>query len=575
MPDPAQQPLLERSLLSSPSDDSSYTAFVLAQFGLGKRGALAQIGAVAAAIGLLSLALYVLLEMMTPAPLNVIMMVSDGFGPASQTLARNFHSFAKNLSYDSVLPLDTILVGSSRTRSSDSFVTDSAAGATAFSCALKSYNGAIGVDPEMIPCGTVLEAAKLRGYLTGLVATSRITHATPASFAAHVIDRDMENEIAVQEIGNYSLGRTVDLMFGGGSCHFKPASAGPSSCRHDELDLFRWGATKYGWTSVGNIELRKRLPLLALFTPDHMSYEIDRNEQKEPSLKEMALKALDILSDASKRNRKGFFIMIEGSRIDMAAHSCVTSTSTTLASVKNAHRNDPATHVREILAYNNAVEAVINWVNGHPNTVMISTSDHETGGLSVAHQLGNGYPVYEWYPSALANVQNSTETVANFLASYPNDSTYPQFVIDVVLPQWLGVIDASEAEIAFLTVPGSPAFSYQQFIANMISDRAGLGWATHGHSAVDVNLYAHGHRSDELRGNHENTAIGGFLARVLGVDLKSVTRRLNADGKWWKSAMARGRMAVEAEKDKLREVSGFNKAGRFLLQHFHQHGSQA
>lgn len=117
---------------------------------------------------------------------NVILMVSDGFGPASETLARNYYQRVNNLPLNFKMPLDTILIGQSRTRSSNSLVTDSAAGATAFSCAMKTFNGAIGVDPMKKSCGTVLEAAKLNGFATGLVVTSRITHATPASFAAHV-----------------------------------------------------------------------------------------------------------------------------------------------------------------------------------------------------------------------------------------------------------------------------------------------------------------------------------------------------------------------------------------------------
>ncbi|RKO88662.1 alkaline-phosphatase-like protein, partial [Blyttiomyces helicus] len=116
----------------------------------------------------------------------------SGFGPASETLARNYYQATHDVPYNHQLPLDTILVGSSRTRSSSSLVTDSAAGATAFSCGVKTYNGAIGVFPDGRPCGTVLEAAKAIGYHTGLVATSRITHATPASFASHVSSRGDE-----------------------------------------------------------------------------------------------------------------------------------------------------------------------------------------------------------------------------------------------------------------------------------------------------------------------------------------------------------------------------------------------
>ena len=97
----------------------------------------------------------------------------------------------------------------------DSLITDSSAGATAFSCGIKTYNRAIGLDPLRRPCGTVLEAAKRQGYLTGMVVTAKVTDATPACFASHVTDRDYENAIAEQLIGLGPLNHTVDLLFGG------------------------------------------------------------------------------------------------------------------------------------------------------------------------------------------------------------------------------------------------------------------------------------------------------------------------------------------------------------------------
>jgi alkaline phosphatase len=115
-------------------------------------------------------------------PRNVILLISDGFGPASQTLARNYFSEINSLPPSTILPLDSILVGSSRSRSASSLITDSAAGATAFSCGLKTTNRAIGVNVDGKRCATVLEAAKKAGYRTGLVATNRITDATPAVF---------------------------------------------------------------------------------------------------------------------------------------------------------------------------------------------------------------------------------------------------------------------------------------------------------------------------------------------------------------------------------------------------------
>ena len=99
----------------------------------------------------------------------------------------------------------------------DSLITDSAAGATAFACGIKTYNRGIAIDPHHRACGTVLEAAKRQGYLTGMVVTAKVTDATPACFASHVIYRDYENRIAEQLIGNNPLNQTVDLLFGGTS----------------------------------------------------------------------------------------------------------------------------------------------------------------------------------------------------------------------------------------------------------------------------------------------------------------------------------------------------------------------
>jgi alkaline phosphatase len=145
---------------------------------------------------------------------NLIFMVSDGMGPTSLSLTRSFMQFQNGAPFSEQLVIDQHLIGQSRTRSSSSLITDSAAGATAFSCGKKSYNGAISVTPDHEPCGTVLEAAKKAGYMTGLVVTTRITDATPACFAAHVNMRQEEDRIAEQMVGDYPLGRVVDLMFG-------------------------------------------------------------------------------------------------------------------------------------------------------------------------------------------------------------------------------------------------------------------------------------------------------------------------------------------------------------------------
>ncbi|KAJ3019177.1 hypothetical protein HKX48_002311 [Thoreauomyces humboldtii] len=448
---------------------------------------------------------------------NVILMISDGFGPASETLARNYYQYTHDVPESHQLPLDTILVGAARTRSSDSFVTDSAAGATAYACGIKTYNGAIGVNPEHKPCGTVLESAKDKGYLTGLVVTSRVTHATPACFAAHADSRTLEDEIALHEIGNYTLGRSVDLMFGGGSCFFKPNSEA-GSCRSDDTNVYAL-AQESGW-HVGPSDrsifdaldpASILLPFLNLFTEDHMAFEIDRNDLIEPSLKDMTVKALDILT-LSEENEKGFFLMVEGSRIDMAAHN-----------------NDPAAHVREILAYQDTVAAVMAYVDENPGTVMISVSDHETGGLSVGYQLDEHvYPdPYEWRPQALVNVKRSIEVIAPLITNFTGTSSELRaFVNQTVFHDWLDIQDPTAAEIKSVTAKG---LSYEDtilYLGRAQSRRAVLGWATHGHSAVDVNLYAYGHNAEQLRGNIENTEIGKFIIRQMDLDVDAITAKL-------------------------------------------------
>lgn len=130
------------------------------------------------------------------------------------------------------------------------------------------------MDPEEYPCATVLESAKLQhDMLTALVVTSRITHATPAAFSAHVGHRDWENIIAEQQIGYNPLGRTVDLMFGGGACEFtRNSSAG--SCRFDDRDLFTEAKEKFDWDVIlskkeyDDLKPHKvKFPLMALFAP--------------------------------------------------------------------------------------------------------------------------------------------------------------------------------------------------------------------------------------------------------------------------------------------------------------------
>ncbi|KAI9750843.1 MAG: pre-mRNA-splicing factor 8 [Chaenotheca gracillima] len=454
---------------------------------------------------------------------NMIFMVSDGMGPTSLSLTRSFRQFQSGLPAEDVLVLDQHLIGSSRTRSTSSLITDSAAGATAFSCGFKSYNGAISVLPDHSPCGTVLEAAKKAGYMTGLVVTTRITDATPACFAAHVNTRDQEDRIAEQEVGEYPLGRVVDLMLGGGRCHFLPNTT-DGSCRHDDKDVvalaknkgFSYVDDRSGFDGLdgGNAV---SLPLLGLFARTDIPYEVDRRNQNDiyPSLDEMARTALTALTKATKDSDKGFFLMIEGSRIDHAGHS-----------------NDPVAQVHEVLAYDKAFSSVLDFIEGSDTAAaLVSTSDHETGGLATAKQLHITYPEYVWYPGVLANASHSAEKLSGDLNNYSGKENIKTYIRDTLLGDGLGVHDATDDEIESLV---SQRELRPWTFSDIISRRAQVGWSTHGHSAVDVNIYGSGssgrNTTLQLAGNHENTEIGDFIGTYLELDVESVTKELLEKG---------------------------------------------
>ena len=450
-------------------------------------------------------------------------MVSDGMGPASLSLTRSFRQHVDGLPIDDTLTLDRHFWGTSRTRSSNSLVTDSAAGATAFSCAKKSYNGAISVTPDYEPCGTVLEAAKRAGYTTGLTVTTDITDATPACFASHVMFRAMQDDIALHEVGDGVLGRSVDLLLGGGRCHFLPNTT-KGSCRQDDLDVTKLAQEKYGWTYTDNRAgfdaldggNKVELPFMGLFAPADIPFELDRRNMNDiyPSLSEMAATSLRALEIATADSEQGFFLMIEGSRIDHAGHI-----------------NDPAAQVREVIEYDKAFKAVLDFIEqSDTETVLVATSDHETGGLSVALQEPGHYPLYNWYPQALANASASCELLSSKLAAHVSspdvgsEADLKSWINEKLIIPGLGVSDASDEELTALAKNPNDATN---ILAAIISLRAHVGWSTHGHSAVAVNIYSSGGPGAEaIRGNVENTDVGRFLREYLSVDVDEITKEL-------------------------------------------------
>ena len=471
---------------------------------------------------------------------NMIFMISDDFGPASETVARQYYQSGSSpemkMDMYEGFRLDAKLVGTVRTHSASHWVTDSASSATAYACSIKTYNTAIAVDNDARPCATVLEAVKEMGYLTGFVATSRVTHATPASFSSHVPHRDDENAIALQQLGEYELGRQVDLLMGGGKRHFIPKSEGGK--REDGRDLLS-EAQKFGWkTIIEDVNQlqdldAESLPIMAFFAKSHMAYDIDRTEE-EPSLKEMAQKAIEVLDEATRDDcdSPGFFIMIEGSRIDHAAHD-----------------NDISAHFHEVLAYHDAVNFVIDWVDAHPNALAISVADHETGGLTIGNSplLEDGYKPseivpypYQWFPGNITRASHSAEWMEiTFGEAVQSGIADPAAEVKRLIAEHYGIRNPKEDEIQTIVdgieLDKSKGIEWPAFVrwgfAGLLSSRCEVGWSTTGHSGVDVNLYAWGQVVPSLKGNIDNTHVGKAILQYLNIhddQIARITARLAA-----------------------------------------------
>lgn len=274
-------------------------------------------------------------------PRNVIMMIGDGMGLAQVSAAITANGgqlFLDNFKH----------VGFSNTASSSKYITDSAAAGTALATGQKTYNGAIGVNPDTIAMKTILEMAEDKQMATGLVSTSAITHATPASFIAHQGNRGTYEDIAAD-----FLKTDIDVFIGGGYKHFAQ--------RADKRDLTRELHQK-GYQVLRNMDeiAKVKSGKLAGLTDNEHNDVYPKRQMDLPLSTETALNILN-------QNKKGFFIMIEGSQIDWGGHA-----------------NNTIYIVNETLDFDRAVGKALEFAARDRETLIIVTADHETGGMAVS-----------------------------------------------------------------------------------------------------------------------------------------------------------------------------------------------
>jgi len=280
---------------------------------------------------------------------NIILLIGDGMGNSTISAARiRKGGIAGSLHMDR-MPV----AGFVRTSAANALITDSAAAATAMATGFKTKNGMIGVLPDGKKALSILEAAMSKGLAAGLVATSSLTHATPASFGSHVASRRGEFAIAEGFLVN-----KIDILLGGGRGYFLPKSQ-EGGRRADERNLLG-EAQAAGYTLCRTKEDLASAPrgkILGLFADVHMT-----NKPPEPTLADMTTAAIERLNERPA----GFFLLVEGSQIDWGAHD-----------------HDLEITLKQTLDFDEAVAAALIFAEKDGRTLVVVTSDHETGGLII------------------------------------------------------------------------------------------------------------------------------------------------------------------------------------------------
>lgn len=277
-------------------------------------------------------------------PKNVIVLIGDGMGISQMTSAYYYKETEPNFSRFSV-------VGLSRTSSGSDKITDSAAGATAISAGKKTYNGAIGVDMDTNDVETILEHLSGRDFSTALISTSSITHATPASFFAHIDSRSKAFKIASQMPES-----SVDFFAGGGRDYFKDSEESTGVIAQLQAQSFIIDTTAL----INASELKKDKRYGFLLADDGMPRMTENRGSFLPDASSLALTYLDMQD-------KPFFMMIEGSQIDWGGHS-----------------NEGEYVITETIDFDETIGRVLDFAQADGNTLVIVTADHETGGFTLA-----------------------------------------------------------------------------------------------------------------------------------------------------------------------------------------------
>lgn len=437
---------------------------------------------------------------------NVIMMVMDGTSSTATTLARWYKG--------EPLALDKIVTGGVRTYSAESAITDSAPAGTAMATGHKSNSSYVGVLPSVVnspgaepisekdhfrPLANVLEGAKQTGRATGIIATSEIQHATPASYSAHHLNR---NNFEV--LGEQQVYQNIDVALGGGKESLQPGTKEKS--RKDNEDLVNViKDKKYDFVETKDELLRsKSKKIWGAFSQRDLAYDMDRSttHPEQPTLAEMTKKSIQTLS----KDKDGFFLFVEGSKPDWAAH-----------------QNDPIGIISDVLAFDHAVKEALKFAEKDKHTMVIAVTDHGNSGISIGNSnTTKGYdstPVSAYIDplkKAKMTVEGATGKLKDDLSNIEEAA------------QLYGLDNLTASEKEQLKGAKDKKAAASVFV-KLLANRANLGFTTGGHTGEDVFLYSYGPQKPQ--GLLENTDIAKTMAKAMGFNLDRLTNDIFSEAR--------------------------------------------
>ena len=412
---------------------------------------------------------------------SVIFMIGDGMGPAYTSTYRYYKDDDSTLQVETTV-FDKMLIGMNSTYSQNSVITDPAAAGTALATGHKTKNGLVGVSDAQ----TVLEYAKEQGYLTAMAVTSTLTHATPASFISKGHHRDDQAKIAKDFFKRNAKGHLkFDFLMGAGEIHFNKGYKDFNlTAKENNVKIYR---DAYNFRNINTY------PFIAFTAYDYTQYAIDEKEENRFRVAKMTKKSLELLED------KPFFLMIESSQIDWCGHI-----------------NDIACAMYEMDDFSRSVEIAKEYVDKHPNTLLIVTADHSTGGLALGKKIKKDDKTvteeqrsksYIWYRDVIKKIKASSIKIAKEVRKNSDiNSTFKKYTSIT-----LNSDEYTEINSALLKKDKK----IRKIVTSIINKHSNTGWTTRGHTAVDVETFAYGKDSNKFRGFMDNTDIAKKIFKVL------------------------------------------------------------